>query len=124
MKIIAGYRPLSTDRIFLFLFLGGPFGPFQGTVLRDVPMVSGKLLDLVALLETITKRGGVRRVQDKGLWDEVSPTSKHIYGTTLRNLRNNCVVVVATVRRTGSQLFRISRCFRRGSIKLSHRSYV
>lgn len=44
-------------------------------------MVNGKLLDLVALLETITKRGGVRRVQDQGLWDEVSPTSKHSNGT-------------------------------------------
>lgn len=38
-------------------------------------MVNGKLLDLVALLETMTKRGGVRRVQDKNLWKEVSPTS-------------------------------------------------
>ncbi|CBN79792.1 ARID/BRIGHT DNA binding domain containing protein [Ectocarpus siliculosus] len=53
----------------IFAFLRGNG---QGAVLRDVPMVNGKLLDLVALLETITKRGGVRRVQDKGLWDEVT----------------------------------------------------
>lgn len=40
-------------------------------VLGDMPVVNGQLLDLVALLGTITKRGGVRRVQDQNLWNEV-----------------------------------------------------
>ncbi|CAM9671878.1 unnamed protein product, partial [Hapterophycus canaliculatus] len=47
-------------------------GAGQGQVLSDVPMVNGKLLDLVGLLETMTKRGGVRRVQDNNLWNEVT----------------------------------------------------
>lgn len=36
-----------------------------------MPVVNGQLLDLVALLGAITKRGGVRRVQDQSLWNEV-----------------------------------------------------
>lgn len=41
-----------------------------------MPVVNGQLLDLVALLGAITKRGGVRRVQDQRLWNEVGiPTS-------------------------------------------------
>ena len=43
----------------------------QGAFLADVPVVNGQLLDLVALLGAITKRGGVRRVQDQRLWNEV-----------------------------------------------------
>lgn len=43
----------------------------QRPVLGDVPVVNGQLLDLVALLGAITKRGGVRRVQDQSLWNEV-----------------------------------------------------
>lgn len=48
-------------------------GPFQGAVLADVPSVNGgvTVLDVVALFETIAKRGGVRRVQEKSMWKEV-----------------------------------------------------
>lgn len=43
-------------------------------MLEEVPSVDGgaTVLDIVTLLETIAKRGGVRRVQDQSLWKEVS----------------------------------------------------
>lgn len=42
-------------------------------MLHEVPSLDGgvTVLDTIALFDTITKRGGVRRVQEQSLWKEV-----------------------------------------------------
>lgn len=49
----------------------------KARVLDSVPSVDGgaTVLDIVGLLDTITKRGGVRRVQEQSLWKEVGPSA-------------------------------------------------
>lgn len=45
----------------------------QGNILERAPSVDGgaTVLDIVALFDAITKRGGVRRVREQSLWKEV-----------------------------------------------------